>query len=175
MEPTTEELNESLNKLMSEPDPPLRPEPRESYPEIKTPLAQSVKDAALNVIEKRNNALEWKNSQATSGGVFDHRDGGVGETINGLEINVFQRKDSSLSIEIFDEGYSDANLNDWDNSSMELDFMDTNSRGEVVSWEHLTFAMSINTYCSKSYILGLLAKIGFPNWILKPELFPTDT
>lgn len=134
MEPTIKELNESLNKLMSEPDPPLRPDPRESYPEIKTPLAQSVKAAALNVIEKRNDAPEWKNSFAISGGVFDHRDGGVGETINGLEINVFQRKDSSLSIEIFDEGYSDANLNDWDNSSMELHFMDTNSRGEVVSF-----------------------------------------
>jgi hypothetical protein len=41
--------------------------------------------------------------------------------------------------------------------------------------EHLTFVISIYTYYNKSYISGLLAKIGFSNWIPKPELFPTDT
>ncbi len=30
--------------------------------------------------------------------------------------------------------------------------------------EHLTFAISICTYCNKSYISGLLAKTGFSNW-----------
>lgn len=133
MQPTTEELNESLNKLMSEPSPPLRPHPREIALEIKTPLAQSLKDAAVQVIEKRNNAAKWKNSQLSSEGVFDRRDGGVGETINGLEINVVQRKDSSLSIEIFDEGYSDATMHEnIPNKHFEFTLVDTNSRGEVV-------------------------------------------
>jgi hypothetical protein len=46
---------------------------------------------------------------------------------------------------------------------------------ESFQGEHLTFAISIYTYCNKSYISVLLAKIGFSNWIPKPELFPTAT
>ena len=89
MEPTIKELNESLNKLMSEPDPPLRPHPRETAPEIKTPLAMSVRDAAMHVIEKRNNATEWQKGQMADGEVYDDRNGGVSESINGLEVSVF--------------------------------------------------------------------------------------
>ncbi len=106
MEPTIIELNESLNKLMSEPDPPLRPHPRETAVEIKTPLAVSVRDAAMHVIEQRNNANVWKNGQMADGEVYDDSSGGVSEKINGLEISVFQRQDSSVCVEIFDEGYS---------------------------------------------------------------------
>jgi gas vesicle protein len=138
MEPTIEELKASWNKLMLEPNPPLRPNPREIAPEIKTPLTQSLKDAAAQVIEKRNNAVEWKNSQSNSGGVFDYPTGGVGETINGLEINVFQRADSSLGIDIFDEAYSDKTFvhgsKPIPDSEFEFRLMDTNSRSEVVGF-----------------------------------------
>lgn len=134
MEPTIKELNESLNKLMSEPDPPLRPHPRETAPEIKTPLATSVRDAAKIVLEKRNDAPEWKNGQMSSGEVYDDP-GGVSERINGLEISVFQRQDSSVSVEIFDEGYSDATMHqNIPDKHYEFTLLDTNSRGEAVAF-----------------------------------------
>ena len=134
MEPTIKELNESLNKLMSEPDPPLRPHPRETAPEIKTPIAMSVRDAAKIVIEKRNNAPEWKNGQMSDGEVYDDQ-GGVSERINGLEISVCQRHDSSVSVEIFDEGYSDATMHqNIPDKHYEFTLLDTNSRGEAVAF-----------------------------------------
>ena len=40
MEPTTDELNKSLNKLMSESSTPLTPDPRETAPEIKNSIAK---------------------------------------------------------------------------------------------------------------------------------------
>ncbi len=130
MEPTIIELNESLNKLMSEPDPPLRPHPRETAVEIKTPLATSVRDAAMHVIEKRNNAPEWQ-----KGEVYDDRNGGVSESINGLEVSVFQRQDSSVCVEIFDEGYSNATMHqNIPDRHYEFTLLDTNSRGEAVAF-----------------------------------------
>ena len=134
MEPTIKELNESLNKLKSEPDPPLRPHPRETAPEIKTPIAMSVRDAAKIVIEKRNDAPEWKNGQMADGEVYDDQ-GGVSERINGLEISVCQRHDSSVSVEIFDEGYSDATMHqNIPDKHYEFTLLDTNSRGEAVAF-----------------------------------------
>ena len=134
MEPTIKELNESLNKLMSEPDPPLRPHPRETAPEIKTPIAMSVRDAAKIVIEKRNDAPEWKNGQMSDGEVYDDL-GGVSERINGLEVSVFQRHDSSVCVEIFDEGYSDAIMHQHiPDRHYEFTLLDTNSRGEAVAF-----------------------------------------
>lgn len=134
---TIAETQKSIDKLMNEPDPPLRLHPRESYPEIKAPLAQTMKDLALSVVEKRNNASEWKNPSSSQGNVYDDRDGGVSQRINGLEINVVQRSDSSVSINIFDEALSDASLyknipaTDRD---CEFQLVDINSRGEVVSF-----------------------------------------
>ena len=135
MEPTIKELNESLNKLMSEPDPPLRPHPRETAVEIETPLATSVRDAAMHVIEKRKNATEWQKGQMADGEVYDDRNGGVSESINGLEVSVFQRQDSSVCVEIFDEGYSDAIMHQHiPDRHYEFTLLDTNSRGEAVAF-----------------------------------------
>lgn len=133
MEPTIKELNESLNKLRSEPDPPPRPSPRETAPEIKTPLAMSVRDAAMHVIEKRNNATEWQKGQMASGEVYDDSNGGVSERINGLEISVCQRQDSSVSVEIYDDAYSDATMHqNIPDRHYEFTLLDTNSHGEAV-------------------------------------------
>ncbi len=136
METTISDTQKSIDKLMNEPDPSLRLHPRESYPEIKTPLAQTIKDAALLVVEKRDNASEWKNAPL-EGNVYDDRDGGVSQRINGLEINVVQRSDSSVSINIFDEALSTASM--YENISVsdrdcEFQLVDINSRGEVVSF-----------------------------------------
>lgn len=137
MESTTiSDIQKSIDKLMNEPDPPLRLHPRERYPEIKTPLAQTIKDAALLVVEKRNNASEWKNA-SSEGNVYDDQDGGVSQRINGLEINVVQRSDSSVSINIFDEALSTASLHEnisVSDRDCEFQLVDINSRGEVVSF-----------------------------------------
>lgn len=138
MESTTiSQTQKSIDKLINEPDPPLRLHSRESYPEIKAPLAQTMKDLALLVVEKRNNASEWKNTSSSQGNVYDDRDGGVSQRINGLEINVIQRSDSSVSINIFDEALSDASL--YENipatdRDCEFQLVDINSRGEVVAF-----------------------------------------
>ncbi|PSB24689.1 hypothetical protein, partial [Chlorogloea sp. CCALA 695] len=133
MEPTIEELKASLEKLRLEPDPPPRPSPRETAPEIKTPLAMSVRDAAMHVIEKRNNATEWQKGQMADGEVYDDSNGGVSERINGLEISVCQRQDSSVSVEIYDDAYSDATMHqNIPDRHYEFTLLDTNSHGEAV-------------------------------------------
>jgi hypothetical protein len=139
MEPTIKEIEASLRKLMSEPDPPRQPyiNPRETAPEIDIPLAESVRDAAMHVIEKRNNATEWENLKLSNGAVVDYN-GQLSETINGLEVSVYQRYDSSLSVELFDHAYLDKTMvhggEEIPNREFNFKLIDTNSRGEVVGF-----------------------------------------
>ncbi len=152
MKPTIDELKKSLKQLMSEPDPPLRLDPRETAPEIKNAIAQSVRDAALLALEKYKNSFDagtWKTPQNSPESVTAITDRlgrtNLSEIVDGLQIEIFTEKNSSLSVEVFDEAYLDKayfhGAKPIPDREFELKLIQTNSRSEIVNFaqEHSIF------------------------------------